>query len=115
MTTPGLFLSSVRREPGSFQWPHIPLAFLLKSMHFSFVKATLTELRRDTGRILGTVIHGHRSVELTQHGQTVADIQPHAKPLSGAEFARRWKNRKPLDKATAREIAAAIKSVDHAA
>jgi hypothetical protein len=45
----------------------------------------------------------------------VAEIQPHAKPLSGAEFAHRWKNRKPLDKATAREIAGAMKSMDHAA
>jgi prevent-host-death family protein len=82
---------------------------LLKSMHFSHMKATLTELRRNTGRVLGKVIHGHRAVELTRHGETVADIQPHARPLSGAEFARRWRNRKPLDKATAREIAAAIK------
>ncbi len=83
-------------------------------MHFSYTKATLTELRRDTGHILGAVIHGHHAVELTQHGETVADIQPHEKPLSGVEFARRWKNRKPLDKATAREIAAAIKSIDQA-
>jgi prevent-host-death family protein len=83
-------------------------------MHFCSVKATLTELRRDTGRVLGAVIHGHRAVELTQHGEIVADIQPHAKPLSGAEFARRWKSRKPLDKATAQEIAAAIKSMDRA-
>ena len=75
------------------------------------MKATLTELHRDTGRVLDEVIHGHRPVELTQHGETVADIQPHAKPLSGAEFARRWKNRKPLDKATARDTAAAIRSV----
>jgi len=81
-------------------------------MHFSYMKATLTELRRDTGRILGAVIHGHRAVELTQHGETVAEIQPHAKPLSGAEFARRWKSRQPLDQATAREIAAALKSAD---
>jgi antitoxin (DNA-binding transcriptional repressor) of toxin-antitoxin stability system len=79
------------------------------------MKATLTELRRGTGRILGAVIHGQCAIELTQHGQTVADIQPRTKPLSGAEFARRWKNRKPLDKATAREIATAIKSLDRAA
>ena len=78
------------------------------------MKATLTELHRDTGRVLGQVIDGQHAVELTQHGETVANIQPHAKPLSGAEFARRWKNRKPLDKATARDIAAAISSVDHA-
>jgi prevent-host-death family protein len=83
-------------------------------MHFSQMKATLTELRRKTGRILGAVIHGQRAVELTQHGEVVADIQPHAKPLSGAEFARRWKNRKSLDKATARQIAAAITSMDKA-
>jgi prevent-host-death family protein len=83
-------------------------------MHFSHMKATLTELRRETGRVLGAVIHGYRAVELTQHGANVAEIQPRAKPLSGAEFARRWKNRKPLDKATAREIAAAIKLMDRA-
>jgi len=83
-------------------------------MHFSSMKATLTELRRNTSRVLGALIHGHHAVELTQHGETVADIQPHAKPLSGAEFARRWKNRKPLDKATAREIASAIKATDRA-
>jgi antitoxin (DNA-binding transcriptional repressor) of toxin-antitoxin stability system len=76
------------------------------------MKATATELRRDTGRILGRVIHGCRAIELTRHGQTVADIQPHTKSLSGAEFARRWKNRKPPDKAAAREIAAAIKTMD---
>jgi len=76
------------------------------------VKATLTELRRDTGRVLGAVIRGHQAVELTQHGETVADIQPHPRPLRGAEFARRWKSRKPLDKATAQEIAAASTSTD---
>jgi antitoxin (DNA-binding transcriptional repressor) of toxin-antitoxin stability system len=79
------------------------------------VKATLTELRRDTGRVLGAVIGGYQAVELTHHGETVADIQPYAKPLTGAQFARRWKNRKPLGKATAQKIAAAIKSMDSAA
>jgi hypothetical protein len=63
---------------------------------------------------LGAVIRGRRAVELTQHGETVAETQPYAKPLSGAEFALRWRNRKPLDKETAREIAAAIKSMDQA-
>jgi antitoxin (DNA-binding transcriptional repressor) of toxin-antitoxin stability system len=76
------------------------------------VKATLTELRRETGRVLGAVIHGRHAVEVTQNGKIVADIKPHEKPLSGAEFARRWKTRKRLDKATADEIAAAIKSID---
>jgi antitoxin (DNA-binding transcriptional repressor) of toxin-antitoxin stability system len=78
------------------------------------MKVTLAELRKDTDRVLGEVIHARRAVELTQHGETVADIQPRAKPLSGSEFARRWKNRKPLGQATAREIAAAIKSLDEA-
>jgi prevent-host-death family protein len=90
------------------------LASAAKSMHFSHMKATLTELRRDTGRVMDAVIHRHHAVELTKHGETVADIQPRAKPLSGAEFARRWKNRKPLDKETAKEIAAATKSLDQA-
>jgi len=44
-----------------------------------------------------------------------ANLHPaHPKLLSGAEFARRWKNRKLLDKTTAGQIAAAIKSTDRA-
>jgi antitoxin (DNA-binding transcriptional repressor) of toxin-antitoxin stability system len=89
-------------------------ALEVKSMHFSRVKASLTELRRETGRILGAVIRGQRAVELTQYGETAANIQPHAKPITGAEFARRWKNRRPLGKATARQIVAASKSMDQA-
>ena len=77
-------------------------------MHFRFVKATLTELRRETGRVLGTVVHGKEAVELTEHGETVADIQPRSRPMSGAEFAAAWRKRKPLGKETAETVAKAI-------
>ena len=40
------------------------------------MKATLTELRRDTGKVLGAVIHAQERVKLTQHGETVAEIVP---------------------------------------
>lgn len=44
------------------------------------MKATLTELRRETSRILGPVIHGSRKVVLTEHGREVAAIVPMMEP-----------------------------------
>ena len=35
--------------------------------------------------------------------------------MTGAEFARAWRNRKPLGKETANEIATALKQLDKAA
>lgn len=43
------------------------------------MKATLTELRRDTSKVLGPVIHGAKTVILTEHGQDVAAIIPKSK------------------------------------
>jgi len=77
----------------------------VKIKHFGFVKATLTELRRETGRVLGTVVHGKKAVELTEHGETVADIHPRPRPMSGPEFAAAWRKRKPLGKETAETVA----------
>jgi antitoxin (DNA-binding transcriptional repressor) of toxin-antitoxin stability system len=84
-------------------------------MHFDEMKATLTELRRDTRRILGKVIHGQEAVALTQHGQTVASIQPCPRPMSGTEFAAAWKARKPLGKETADDMAKVLQAIDQAA
>jgi antitoxin (DNA-binding transcriptional repressor) of toxin-antitoxin stability system len=44
------------------------------------MKATLKELRRETSRILGPVIHASRKVVLTEHGREVAAIVPMVKP-----------------------------------
>ena len=44
------------------------------------MKATLTELRRETSRILGPVIHASRKVVLTEHGREVAAIVPMVEP-----------------------------------
>jgi antitoxin (DNA-binding transcriptional repressor) of toxin-antitoxin stability system len=83
-------------------------------MYFCGVKATLTELRRDTGRILGSVIYGKETVELTQHGQTVAEIRPRVQGMPAKEFARLWRARKPLGRETAEAVAAALKDLDAA-
>jgi antitoxin (DNA-binding transcriptional repressor) of toxin-antitoxin stability system len=40
------------------------------------VQATLTDLRRKAGKVIGPVIHAGQTVELTQYGQIVASIQP---------------------------------------
>jgi len=44
------------------------------------MNATLTELRRETSRILRPVIHGAQTVTLTEHGQMVAEICPKTSP-----------------------------------
>ncbi len=40
------------------------------------MKATLTELRRETSRVLRPVIHAAKTVTLTEHGEDVAVISP---------------------------------------
>lgn len=44
------------------------------------MKATLTELRRETSRILGPVIHASQKVVLTEQGREVAAIVPMMEP-----------------------------------
>ncbi len=44
------------------------------------MKATLTELRRETSRILGPVIHASKKVVLTEHGRNIAAIIPMVEP-----------------------------------
>lgn len=44
------------------------------------MNVTLTELRRDTSRVLRPVIHGAKTVILTEHGQEVARISPKVAP-----------------------------------
>jgi antitoxin (DNA-binding transcriptional repressor) of toxin-antitoxin stability system len=52
----------------------------VKSVYFPFMHATLTELRRETSRVLRPVIHGAKTVMLTEHGQEVAAISPKTSP-----------------------------------
>jgi len=52
----------------------------VQSVYFSRVNATLTELRRETSRVLRPVIHGAKTVTLTEHGQEVAEISPKTTP-----------------------------------
>ncbi len=44
------------------------------------MSSTLTQLRRNTSKVLGPVIHGGKTVLLTNHGQAVARIVPGGKP-----------------------------------
>ena len=44
------------------------------------MKATLTELRRESSRILGPVIHASKKVLLTEHGRNIAAIVPMVEP-----------------------------------
>ena len=44
------------------------------------MKVTLTELRRETSRILGPVIHASKKVVLTEHGRNIAAIVPMVEP-----------------------------------
>ena len=52
----------------------------VQSVHNWGVQATLTDLRRKAGKVIGPVIHAGQTVELTQYGQVVASIKPQAKP-----------------------------------
>jgi prevent-host-death family protein len=40
------------------------------------MEATLTELRRETGKVIRPVIHGGQEVTLTEHGLAVARLVP---------------------------------------
>ena len=51
-----------------------------KYVFLALVRATLTELRRDTSKVIRPVIHAAKSVVLTEHGQEVAEIVPKARP-----------------------------------
>ena len=44
------------------------------------MKATLSQLRRETIRILGPVIHASQKVLITEHGRKIATIVPIVEP-----------------------------------
>jgi len=86
----------------------------VQSMQSWGVPATLTELRRKTGKVLGPVIHAGQSVDITSQGQVVASISPRPKGLSGKEFVRLWRSGPRLGKELADELAQSLKELDQA-
>ena len=78
------------------------------------MNATLTQLRREAGKVLSAVMHRNKTVRLTQHGKPVAEIRPRPQPMPPGEFARLWRSRRPLGKETADEVAAALRELDSA-
>jgi len=81
-------------------------------MHFEIVNASLTELRREAGRVLSAVLHRNHTVKLTQHGKIVAEIRPWPQPMRPDQFARLWRSRRPLGKDAADAVAATLKERD---
>ncbi len=77
------------------------------------MEATLTQLQRQAGRVAQAIAR-RETVRLTRHGEMIAEIEPRTRGMSGAEFARAWRNRKRLDKATCDEGIAALKKLDRA-
>ena len=76
-------LTEARRHGGKSGDPDfetLSLAQILKVGIFTQKKATLTELRRETSRILGPVIHASQSVVITEHGRNIAAIVPMIAP-----------------------------------
>lgn len=56
------------------------LTIEIKCVFFILMQATLTELRRETSRILGPVIHASQKVLITEHGRKIAAIVPISEP-----------------------------------
>lgn len=82
-------------------------------MYFVIVEATLTQLQRQGGRVAEAIAR-RESVRLTRHGETIAEIEPRARGMTGAEFAVAWRNRKRMDAATCDEVIGALKSLNQA-
>jgi len=83
-------------------------------MQYLGVQATLTELRRKTGRVIGPVIHAGKSVEITNMGKVVASIQPRGRGMSGKEFAAWWAKRPRLGQELADEVAQNMRELRNA-
>lgn len=47
-----------------------------QNVYFAPVEATLTELHRDTAKLVRPVIHGGRKLTLTDRGEPCAEIVP---------------------------------------
>jgi antitoxin (DNA-binding transcriptional repressor) of toxin-antitoxin stability system len=82
-------------------------------MYFTQMQATLTELRRKTSEVLRSVQAG-KGVEITDHGQVIAELRPRFKGMSGAEFARLWRSGPRLDREVATEVLANVRATEAA-
>jgi len=63
----------LRNAPGA---PGFELVRTLEIRILESVKATLTELARDTSRVLDRVIRGGETIQIQRRGKTVAQITP---------------------------------------
>ena len=54
----------------------IRLDYMRKMRIFCFMKATLSELHRETAKVIGPVIDGGKTVDITEHGEVRARIVP---------------------------------------
>ncbi len=77
------------------------------------MRATLTQLRRKTSEILLCIQSG-KGVEITNHGRVIAELRPRFRGMSGAEFARLWRNSPRLDAETAAEVLANVRATEAA-
>ena len=74
----------------------------------------MTQLQRQSGRVAEAIAR-RESVRLTRHGETIAEIEPRPRGMTGAEFAVAWRNRRRLGRELAEEVANNLKELDNAA
>lgn len=55
------------------------IALFAQNVYFALMEATLTELHRDTAKLVRPVIHGGRKLTLTDRGEPCAEIVPVSK------------------------------------
>jgi len=77
------------------------------------MQATLTELRRKTKHVVRAVESG-KVLEITDHGKVIAEFRAKSKGMSGPDFARLWRQRKPMDAETAAAVLANMRAMDAA-
>ena len=73
----------------------------------------MTELRRKTSDVINQAQAG-RTVEITDRGRVVLEVQARRPGLSGAEFARLWRARRPMGEEAAAEVLANIRATEKA-
>lgn len=78
------------------------------------MQTTITQLRRQSGEVLGPVIHDGLTMDITSQGRVVAQITPVPRGMTGREFAEWWQNRPRLEPELAGEVLQAIKELDQA-
>jgi antitoxin (DNA-binding transcriptional repressor) of toxin-antitoxin stability system len=73
------------------------LPILCKVCILHSMKATLTELRRKTSKVVRPVIHAGRKVMLTEHGSVVAQILPPPKKADRKALVELLRSMGPIE------------------